>query len=419
MTTPKDYENEDWYLIANQDGLAIKIRNTVTLGEDVHGGLCLDGRDPAERWLTLAREGAQLIVASLAGPAQLARGEKWSTDAAGLVLARGTLLQFPHNEVYVSQSLHRGQIDMRVAVSFDAELAAAQAEEARAAAAAHAAATAPAQPAPKITTSREQEVGESGVIEVPEIPDDLRYTPTPYSRGNRRAVWLLSCTMLVLSAAVGLLLYDRYVGFGLDSPQVQSEPIESSAGLSQPPPVADVAAETASTDAAETLEAPAALDEPPVETAQVLTESELTAEPEPSDPFNPAADNAGVTASILPLDEAAAATPLSEPASTIPASPINVPLALDQAAALLANGYLTWPPEANAITLLRSVLAEAPDNQRALDLRDTLAETLLTEARAAHADGFEDSAERMLEQILDFHPEYGPALVVASRWRRI
>ncbi len=403
MTTRKDYENEDWYLIANQDGLAIKIRNTVTLGEDALGGLCLDGRDPAERWLTLAREGAQLVVANLAGPAQLARGEKWSTDAAGLVLSRGTLLELPHNEVYVSQSLHRGQIDMRVAVTFDAKAAAAEAEEARRAAAASAAASSPARPAPKITTAREQKVGESGVIVVPEIPDDMRYTPMPYNRGNRRAVWLLSGTLLVLTAVVGLLLFDRFLGPTSDSPQAVRESVESTPAAADPPPVGGVVAETSTSPLDE-----AQMSEPVPETPGISADQPR---PGTTDPDGiTAADDAGVPASILQQDESG--TPQSAP-------PVDVSMALGEVTALLANGYLTWPPEGNAVTVLNRVLAQAPNDPRALELRETLAETLLAEARAAHADGFEESAERMLEQILAFHPEYGPALVLASRWRRI
>jgi hypothetical protein len=96
-------------------------------------------------------------------------------------------------------------------------------------------------------------------------------------------------------------------------------------------------------------------------------------------------------------------------------APFLVAQKLASARELLAQGYVVWPEE-NATRLLGELLAENPQNREALVLLEEAAGQMLQNARAAYADGFEDSAISELRQVLSFHPNYSPAREQYLEW---
>ncbi|MEM9624322.1 MAG: hypothetical protein AAF993_21965, partial [Pseudomonadota bacterium] len=109
---------DDWYLVANRNTLTIKIRDTVTLGESEQGLLVLDSRVDSERWVTLEVDpkGCLNVIYQAAGY-RLVCPERWIMDTAGAIVPRCTMLEMPHNHVYVSQQLQRGKVEQRVLIS--------------------------------------------------------------------------------------------------------------------------------------------------------------------------------------------------------------------------------------------------------------------------------------------------------------
>ncbi len=436
MTSPAGYQNDDWYLIANQDGLAIKLRGGVTLGEDAAGALCLDARDQASRWLALSLEAGHLLVSEQGNGVQLAREGSWSANAGGLVLARGTVLEFPNNDVYVSQSLHRGVVNMRVSVRCDADAEGltppASSPEVSPAPAPKPASAAPprgAVAAPKVTAARNPEQRDDGVMAVPDIPEALQYVAADRVHRRSGIQWWMGAGLVVLVAAVGGLLYQRFVvtppaaipNEAARQPIAEAMEATVSSGTSapatdppEPGPDAIPQAIPQLVDADDTSGTTAPLSDDPIATDPPDIAS-LPARDEA-----PASDNTpSRTARIEPLSERAQP---SDPALSAPPQPaVNPELELErllrEAQSLIDQGFLTWP-EVNATTVIADALRVAPGEPRALALRESVAADLLLEAQVAYADGFQGSALDMLDQVLAFHPEFAPALAQRSQWRQ-
>ena len=110
--------SDDWFLVANRNNLTIKILKYITLGENESGLLVLDSRVDGERWLTLEVDPAGCLNVVYQDPhCRLECPERWVTDSAGAVLPRCTMLELPHNKVYVSQQLQRGKVEQTVVVT--------------------------------------------------------------------------------------------------------------------------------------------------------------------------------------------------------------------------------------------------------------------------------------------------------------
>ncbi len=78
---------------------------------------------------------------------------------------------------------------------------------------------------------------------------------------------------------------------------------------------------------------------------------------------------------------------------------------LDQAQALLSQGYVTEPPEANAVSLLREVERVDPGNQLARALLAQSAARLAGVAQEAFAAGMTEQAKRYLDLALSVTPD--------------
>ncbi|MEM9302882.1 MAG: SUMF1/EgtB/PvdO family nonheme iron enzyme [Pseudomonadota bacterium] len=72
----------------------------------------------------------------------------------------------------------------------------------------------------------------------------------------------------------------------------------------------------------------------------------------------------------------------------------------------LANGDLLAPPNANALYFFQQVLDVAPDNVRAREGLNQIADSLVTQARQAQAAGNDVRARSLLAQIRSFAPDY-------------
>ena len=85
---------------------------------------------------------------------------------------------------------------------------------------------------------------------------------------------------------------------------------------------------------------------------------------------------------------------------------------LDQAQFLLSQGYVTEPPERNAVSLLREVERVDPGNARARMLLAQSAARLAGVAQEAFDAGLTDQAKHYLELALTVTPD-------APQWRQL
>ncbi len=415
MTSPAGNQHDDWYLIANQDGLAIKLRGGVTLGEDQAGGLCLDARDQASRWLTLSVDQDHLLVSEQGSGVQLAQEGAWSADASGLVLARGTVLEFPNNDVYISQSLHRGVVNMRVTVRCDADAVGLPPAEPALPPPAPSAQRAPAERAPArvaaasppLSDDPSVEARDDDVMTVPGIPEALRYQPAARPARRHTGRWV-GVALVVLAAALSVLLYDRFAPGEPGQPPGASASAANDSAIPVALPGVDPARVNAGagSDAGilddrgtrlDTDETPSVVVTPIERPAPSADETPFAAAS--TEPFSPNADVTTAAAESAVDDE------------------VELERLLGEAQFLISEGFLTWP-EVNAMTVIGDALRLAPGDPRALALRDALVSDLLREAQAAYRDGFQDSAIDVLEQVVAFHPEFAPALAQLSQWQR-
>ncbi|NKB99045.1 MAG: hypothetical protein GKR90_11220 [Pseudomonadales bacterium] len=107
----------EWFLVANNDKLSIKIKDQVTLGEDERGLLTLESRNPEQRWVTLAIDGnGELVISKLFSGWQLESPAAWVSTEPGVVCIPGTQLELPNNKVYISHDLLRGKVAQELIV---------------------------------------------------------------------------------------------------------------------------------------------------------------------------------------------------------------------------------------------------------------------------------------------------------------
>ena len=108
---------DEWFLVANDDKLSIKIKEQVTLGEDQLGHLTLESRHESERWITLSIDPeGELIVSELHQDCQIERPGGWTSREPGVVLQPGMCLALGDHQVCLSQSLSREQLTQELLV---------------------------------------------------------------------------------------------------------------------------------------------------------------------------------------------------------------------------------------------------------------------------------------------------------------
>ena len=100
----------EWYLLANPNDLSVKINGEITVGEGIADTLVLESRVASERWLTLRLDDAgRLVVADIAAGWQLENEGEWVRQLGGTVCEADTVIELPHNELYLSHSMVRNE----------------------------------------------------------------------------------------------------------------------------------------------------------------------------------------------------------------------------------------------------------------------------------------------------------------------
>ena len=87
-----------------------------------------------------------------------------------------------------------------------------------------------------------------------------------------------------------------------------------------------------------------------------------------------------------------------------------------EAAALLRQGYVTEPPELNAVSLLRDVERLDPGNERARALLAQAAARLVEVAEEAHAAGLSEEARQYLDLALTVTPDAPQWRILRESW---
>jgi hypothetical protein len=109
LAPQKNLEISPWFLIAGKDGLSLKLRQGLVVGEDQQRLLKINARERDERWLKLVPGGDCLLVEVLRDDiaANWETGETSIVDGC-LAVAPGTVIVLPNNELYVSNEMMRG-----------------------------------------------------------------------------------------------------------------------------------------------------------------------------------------------------------------------------------------------------------------------------------------------------------------------
>ncbi len=94
----------------------------------------------------------------------------------------------------------------------------------------------------------------------------------------------------------------------------------------------------------------------------------------------------------------------------------DITINLRMAQQLMAQGYLTAPPDKNAVAYLREVQQLDPGNAEAGNLLRLCAERLASVAREAHEFGLQDTAERYLDLALTITPEVEEWVALRDSW---
>jgi hypothetical protein len=373
--------SSDWFLVSNKDSLSIKIRGSITIGEDGPGLLILNGSQRDERWFTLTVDHAgHLEVTDLMSGIHLEAPGKWSTNSAGAILPAGTVIAMPNNELYVSQDLQRGRAALKVKVT--TQLALSEASE-----------------VPLLEEAANSpdsvEFAEPIVVSLPvnePFPEEPA-APMLTERAERGVDphsvprWMMFTAPVLIFCVLAAGIY--YI---MSQVTQQAEPAATSVQAAAPKSTA-----------------PAPPDPRPEDVRS--SQSNQSAENlEPTRLFKE------VVSPIVPDSQAAPVA--TDSIGPVEASVVDVPVQLAKARRLLDQGYINWPVEQNAAFILGTLLASFPDLDEALEMLDEAAEAMIAQARGAYGDGFHDSAIRVLEEVMVFHPNYAPARELHMEWTR-
>jgi len=86
------------------------------------------------------------------------------------------------------------------------------------------------------------------------------------------------------------------------------------------------------------------------------------------------------------------------------------------AARLLDQGFITAPRSRNSVATLQRVLAEHPDHPEATALLMRCADRLVAAAMQANRYGMQEEARRMVAKVMAFYPDHRQALALNRQW---
>lgn len=439
-----DYRTQDWFLVACDGDLVLKLASDLMIGEDERG----------QTVLSPAREDALLRITSEHGCLTLqAMAMNWTfaedgglsrqhlTFVEGLTLRlsfpSSTLILTPDFQASAATQVDREirlmpteapaltltRVDEPVRLIEQALLPAPEAanaevlepddlliEEALAQAEAAAALTAwdhqvpdeqtdrapvPSEEAPVVASARPrpEPITESfpePAVLFQEMPGVAATNP---NAARRKHHWVLGGLLAatVLLAPTYLYLADGHK-LGVDFPLSNYLPL----------PAASAAPATTATTAG------------PGATAAPAEGTPAIGQPDPTgSPTLPEVADAGAAQD----QRAAAAQP--EPSAAEVRQQLLIDSLLAEAKAYYNAGLIVSPVESNTVSHLTQVLNMDPTNEEGLQLMYLSAVTLIREAEAAHAAGNDYLARNLVEDVLGFHPEFDDARALLDSWARV
>jgi hypothetical protein len=149
----------------------------------------------------------------------------------------------------------------------------------------------------------------------------------------------------------------------------------------------------------------------------------LLSEAQPAATIAPEAvsSNAPTSAPIVPLPapDITPATPTTGPKAKTARTPAVASVYrtdLANASELFDQGFITAPAQRNTVAILQRILAEDPAHAEAVSLLERCAERMLDAAVQAEQHGLDFEARNLLEEVMAFYPEHPKATNLWQRW---
>jgi len=390
----------EWYAVSEDGGSALRIRSGLHIGETERGTLVFDDALEVRRWVVLriAPDGACAVEAV---------GERHRlVDEAGdphsrYALSPGATLVFPGNTLRISEHIARpAQPGPRLTVEAGgapvgagAAPAAEPAEDCEVAAVSADAGGAGPQTA-------------AGELQPPETEAE-----PASARAGALGRWKVGAGIAACGLLVGGLLLWPGPGDPSDSPSstiVGESPVmpvgsdETSVGADETSVGADETSVGAGQTPVRAGETPVRAGETPVVPVQIPPLARRTVA-------------APLTA--IDLDDLPPRRLLPAPAAATDAEPLFA-AELARARELLEAGYITYPPNDNAVAVLSRIMAREADHPEALALLGECTSRLIDAAIDARQQGMQYQARNLLEEVRGFNPDNERANRLWQEWMR-
>lgn len=347
----------EWYAVTDDGGSALRIRSGLHIGETEHGALVFNDGLRGRRWVVLEITADGGCVAHAADETHRLVDEDGRTHRQ-YALSPGATLAFPGNTLRISEHIARpAQPGPRLAVQGAAEATAEPAD--RTADAAAVDATGPAEPAAPSTASPPP-------VHEPE-PEAAPAQPL------RR--WKVGAGVAAGGSLIAALLV---------WPFLQDRPNAPSTATVAEPVVAPV----------EPVEIPPVARRP---VAVPLVPIDLDGLPPPR---------------LLPAPAVAAAEESAAAAEPVFAAELG------RARELLEAGYITYPPDDNAVAVLIGILQRQPGHAEAMAMLGECTTRLIDAAIEAREQGLAYEARNLLEEVRGFNPDNERANRLWREWRQ-
>lgn len=448
----------DWYVVTGDGTSALRIVPRLAVGESESGALALNDPDPGNQWIEfdLGDHGEPSV-------AVITRDKSLVVDGINRMrqrLCAGATLKLPRNTLYISRNSSlpapsgpvlevvprevpdRPQdlvapgweealeavrrVDARLPADADSPVDADTPADAGhgvpAAASGNMDAGAPGDEVgpgsgggPAVDWEAELDTVDATAADPSPDRRPMTAGPAPRrTRHRRKSSW----NNLVLAAAFGVMVVAGAVallaGTWLDGSEVTTGDAEPGVATEASGPPAD--GEPSPAAGAADSSAEAAGRDGSVAADGAVESGRTAADGGSAEAVRPAADGeAGLPSSgQAPPEEVVAPLREGEAAGGEPVADLD--WRLIRARELMDAGYITYPPEDNAVAYLERLLATDPDHPRAMAMLDEATRELIDAAVRAHDQGLDFQARNTLEEVFGFNPDSQRAHRLWREW---
>ncbi|MDZ7669406.1 MAG: hypothetical protein U5Q16_08280 [Gammaproteobacteria bacterium] len=379
----------EWYAVTDDGGSALRIRSGLHIGETERGALVFNDGLPERRWIVLRITADGACVAEAADEIHRLVDEAGDTHSR-CALRPGATLVFPGNTLRISEHIARpAQPGPRLTVAsglqpVEAGLKPVEAPRELVEAGVTPAAASATEPSDSGEIAR-AESGTGGESEAPLTEaQPLRSEAQPASaQAGRRSRWKVGAAIAAGGLLVGVLLSWQALW-----------------DLSTSPGTATVAEDDKAPVGAGDV--PIQAGETPVQAVQI-----------------PPLPRRSVALPLTPIDLGDLPPRRLLPAPAVPTDSAPAFAAeLARARELLEAGYITYPPEDNAVAVLSRIITRQPDHPEALALLGECTTRLIDAAIEAREQGMQYQARNLLEEVRGFNPDNERANRLWQEWVR-